>query len=184
MSDSVRESLQHVQGVQNYALRDLSRAWFPLVLYAGFAVVALTVPARVDGFLWIMAGPAVAGATALYAYQYRRDTGIEGSALAYVAVSFGLLTVALALGVVAFALGQPALTQFVPSVVMAVGYALLARMRRNAAFAVAAAATAVATVGVAMFGLNSGLTQWVLALSFVSTILLVRLASSRRRIPA
>ncbi|HEY8655350.1 MAG TPA: hypothetical protein VIN34_01270 [Candidatus Limnocylindria bacterium] len=182
-ANHARESLQQVTGARGYARRDLSLAWLPIVLYAGFAVVAIAVPARNGGFLWIMAAPAITAAALLYAHGYRRERGIEGRPLAYVALAFGLLVVALALGAAAFALGQPALAQFGPPTVMAVGYLFLARNERNAVFALAGAAVVSVTIAVVLLGSNQ-LIQPVLALVYVLILLAVRVWLGRTRTSA
>ena len=177
-ANDARQFLQQAGGARGYARHDLSLAWLPLVLYAGFAVVAIAVPARNGGFLWIMAAPAMTAAAAFYAYEYRRARGIEGRPLTYVALAFGLLAVAFVFGAVAFALGQPALAQFGPPSVMAAGYLLLARIERNGVFAVAGVAVLAVTIGVVLLGSNQ-LTQAVLALVYVVTLLVVRVVLGR-----
>lgn len=182
-ANSPRESLQQAASARSYARRDLSRAWLPIVLYAGFAVVAIAVPARNGGFLWIMAAPAITVAALLYAHAYRRERGIEGRPLAYVALAFGLLVLALALGAIAFALGQPTLAQLGPPSVMAAGYFFVAWIERNGIFVMAGSILIAVTVAVVMLGSNQ-LVQALLALAYVVNLLAVRLWFSRARTSA
>lgn len=171
-----RESLIFADKARHRARRDVALSWLPVLLYVAFAVVAVALPryAGQGQFLWVVAAPVVAGLAALYAYRQGRDQGIEGRALAWVVIPFGLLTLAFALGTLAFRLGQPGIARFLPSLAVAAGYLVFAYLERNVIVATAGAVVLVASYGMVMFKGDPELSQAALVLVYLLAILAAR----------
>src|SRR2546430_8652647 len=91
-ADEARESLAFSEYARKRARDDMSRPWVALVLLASLSVVSLSLTeaaASLIGLFWAFVGPLGAGAIALYAYRRNRSSGIESSALGYVAITAG-----------------------------------------------------------------------------------------------
>lgn len=172
-----RESILYAREAQRRARMDVSLSWLPLLLYAAFAVVAISMP-RYTGqgqFLWLLAAPVVTGLAAGYAFRYGHERGIEGRSLTWVALPIGLLALALGLGALAFRSGQPGIARFLPSLVVALGYLILAWFQRNLTIAAAGSVVLLASVGMVAFRGDPELSEAVLALAYVLALLAARI---------
>ena len=129
-----REALAFSEDARRRARRDLGRPWVPLVLLGSFSVASLSLTDAAispTALFWAFIGPIGAGAIALYAYRRSKTVGLEGSPLAYVAITVGLLILAYAAGKAAFAFQIPALGRMGPPLVVAAGYLVLGWVERS-----------------------------------------------------
>lgn len=153
--DEARENLAFSEYARKRARDDMARPWLALVLLGSLSVVSLSLTeaaTTLTGLFWVFAGPLGAGAIGLYAYRRNRSGGIDGSPVAYLAITLGLLILSYAVGTFAFAFHIPALGRVGPALVVAAGYFVLGWVERN--WMVAAISFALLAVAAAVVGLD------------------------------
>jgi hypothetical protein len=177
MATDARDEIRFINGTRARTRSELGLAWLAIALYAGFAVVAVSLGAGMGQgkFFWITAAPFVAAAAFIWAFVDGRERGVEASRLVLVAIPFGLLMAAFAFGAFSWYLQVPLLAQFAPPLVMATGYIAVGlrdgqRLMSGAGIVVLLAASAF----VLLKGGDEFL-QAVLALAYVLALLAARI---------
>lgn len=176
MTLEAQESMRFVDATRDRTKSEVGLAWLAIALYAGFAVAAVSLGAGMGQgkFLWVVAAPFVAFAAFVWAFFDGRERGVEASRLVLVAIPFGFLTIAFALGALGWYARLPLLAQFGPPVVMASGYIAIGLQRRQRVMTLVGIAVLLVTTAFALLKGGDEFLQAVLALAYVMALLVAR----------
>jgi hypothetical protein len=176
MAVEAQDSVVFVDAARRKAKDDVGLAWLALALYSVFAVsaVALGAGATQGKFLWIVAAPFVVFAAFVWAFFDGRERGVEASRLTLIAIPFGLLTIAYAIGVLGWSARIPLLMDFGPSFVVAVGYIAIGVQRRQRVLVIVGVVGSVVATALALVKGGDEFSQAILALAYVTTLLFAR----------
>ena len=174
--DAARDTIEFSERLRDRTRKDVSRPSLPLALLASFSVASLSLTESVvspKALVWAFVTPIAMGALAIWAYRRSHRIGVDGSPLAYVAVSVGLLILAYAFGKAAFAFAVPQLGRLGPPLVVAAGYFALAVIERNLTLASVAVALALAVGASSGFALTSAQSEAVLFAIYGGALVLI-----------
>jgi hypothetical protein len=176
MAIEAQDSVVFVDAARAKAKDDLGLAWLALALYSVFAVsaVALGAGATQGKFLWIVAAPFVVVAAFVWAFFDGRERGVEASRLMLIAIPFGLLTIAYAIGALGWYTRVPMLMDFGPSLVVAVGYIAIGVQRRQRVLVLIGIVGCVVAMALVLIKGGDELSQAVLALVYATSLLFAR----------
>jgi hypothetical protein len=181
------ETLEQVQEVRRSTRSDLRAFWFPLVVFGAVTIVSAAVVAAAGGealaVYWPVAGTAGGILTGWYYGRREHQLGIEGSATPYIATAVAIMVGAMLAGVLGSQFGSGLAGAVGPSVVVAAGYFVFARLERSTTLAALAGIMLALAVGVAFSGMDADPATIVLGLTTGSASLLTGVFQ-RRRVPA
>jgi len=163
------ETLERVQSVRRSARSDLRAFWFPLVVFGSVTIVSAGVVAVAGGealgLYWPLAGTGGGVLTGCYYGRREHRLGLEGSATPYVATAVAIMVGAMLAGVVGSQWGSGVAGAVGPSIVVAAGYFVFARLEHSTTLAALAAVMLALAVGVTFSGMDTEPATVVLALS-------------------
>ncbi len=178
------ETLERVQDVRKSARSNLQAFWFPLVMFGSLTILsaALVVVAGGEalGVYWPVAG---IGGGALTGWHYGRREhmlGLKGPAAPYIATALAIVVGATLAGVLGSQKGSGLAGAVAPSMVVAAGYFVFARLERSTVMAGLAAVMVALAAGVAFSGMDAEPATVVLALSTGTASLLTGLSERLR----
>jgi hypothetical protein len=152
------ELIVEVDRVRRQTRARASVMWFPLLLFGALTLVSAVVVARYGGPAlgpyWIVAGPTGGIATGIVAWRRGSRVGAVVPSGPYLAVAGFVLTGASLLGWAGDAMGAQVVSAVGPSLVVAIGYLLFARLERSRALTLVAVGLAVLTVATLATGLE------------------------------
>ncbi len=179
------ETLERVEDVRRRARSDLRAFWFPLVVFGSITLVSAPVVADAGGdalgLYWPVTGSAGGVLTGCYYGRREHQLGLMATPTAYIATAVAILVGATLAGVLGSRWGAGLAGAVVPSMVVAAGYLVFARLERSTTLAGLSAVMLALAVGVAFSGMDSEPATIVLALTSGAASLLTGLAHRPRR---
>lgn len=159
--------------------------WFPLVLFGVLTLASAAVVARYGGAAlgpyWMVAGPAGGVATGIASWRRGTRVGVAVPVGPYLAVATLILAGASLAGWAGDALGRHTISAAGPSLVVAVGYLLFARLERSHLLGWTAAGLLALTVAVIATGIEPEPMAVTLAILHGTTLLATGLVLRGRR---
>ncbi len=178
------ETVDRVQHVRRSARWDLRAFWFPLVLFGfitivGGAVVAGAGSEALDLY-WPVLGTVGGVLTGWYYHRREHVLGLKGPSAPDVATAVAMMVGAMLAGVLGSQYGSGLAGAVGPTMVVAAGYLVFARLERSAVLVALAAVMLALAVGVASRGMDPEPATVVLALTTGTASLLTGLAHRPR----
>ena len=180
------ETLERVQSVRRSARSDLRAFWFPLLVFGCVTIMSAAVVAVAGAealaVYWPVAGTAGGVLTGWYYGRREHVLGLQGSATPYIVTAVAIMVGAMLAGVLGSEWGSGLAGAVGPSMVVAAGYFVFARLERSATLAALAALMLALAVGVAFSGMDAEPATIVLDLTTGTAFLLTGVSQRLRTI--
>ena len=146
--------LRELEELRRRTRTSLQSFWYPLVVFGAITLASAPLcelaPGWALGVYWLVGAPAGAAAVARHYRLRELELGVTGPALPYIATGAFIIAAALTSGTVGGIVENEAVAVAGPTLAVAAGYLVFARLERSvvlAAFAVGVAVLAVAFAG-------------------------------------